>query len=419
MSDGPISRRDLLGGGLACLALAGSRTQLYAEAPVQTLSFRLKETAGLRRFGYPVHTLLPVSPDSGSFRLEQGGKPVPAQFRAVVGPGDRRAIALDFNASLAPLQSLVYSVQLGGGVAAGPEPKQGMSVTHLDGLFRVANGSVLAFLVPDTLSGFLKSVQNGRLEFIRQEQPSAGLYLQARAPDVTVPLGTMKATVTRQGPIAVGLRFEGTESLPGGKPVRSVVDLTFPNSKSWVEARWSVDDPEGLVALMGIDLRLLVEGAPTLVDLGAGNTVYGQVRGDEAMVLQAGRSPGEPDPGAAWEVLKVTPKAATGSDALFASATSRTAAPAEGWAHVIDRSRCTAFSVAEFGKARHDALTIGADGRSKAERRYCRVGGEAKPAPGRKSLRFWLHFFTTPVQVGAATSPQAMLAPLEVEWERS
>jgi len=28
-----------------------------------------------------------------------------------------------------------------------------------------------------------------------------------------------------------------------------------------------------------------------------------------------------------------------------------------------------------------------------------------------------MHFVTNPVQVGAVTSPQAMLAPLEVVWE--
>ena len=32
-----------------------------------------------------------------------------------------------------------------------------------------------------------------------------------------------------------------------------------------------------------------------------------------------------------------------------------------------------------------------------------------------KGLRFWLHFVDVPVQVGAVTSPQAMLAPLLVE----
>jgi hypothetical protein len=40
--------------------------------------------------------------------------------------------------------------------------------------------------------------------------------------------------------------------------------------------------------------------------------------------------------------------------------------------------------------------------------------GEGPPA-GAKRLAFWLHFVGMPVQVGAATSPQAMLAPLQVE----
>ena len=36
---------------------------------------------------------------------------------------------------------------------------------------------------------------------------------------------------------------------------------------------------------------------------------------------------------------------------------------------------------------------------------------------GERSLHFWLHFVTMPVQVGAATSPQAMQNPLRVEWD--
>jgi hypothetical protein len=38
------------------------------------------------------------------------------------------------------------------------------------------------------------------------------------------------------------------------------------------------------------------------------------------------------------------------------------------------------------------------------------------PKGPKKTLRFWLHFVTTPIQVGAVTSPQSMLAPLEPEW---
>ena len=39
------------------------------------------------------------------------------------------------------------------------------------------------------------------------------------------------------------------------------------------------------------------------------------------------------------------------------------------------------------------------------------MGGE------RKVLRFWLHFVSMPVQVGAATSPQSMQSPLVIDWE--
>ena len=38
----------------------------------------------------------------------------------------------------------------------------------------------------------------------------------------------------------------------------------------------------------------------------------------------------------------------------------------------------------------------------------------AAPPPGPKKITFWLHFVGMPVHVGAATSPQAMLAPLRV-----
>ena len=54
------------------------------------------------------------------------------------------------------------------------------------------------------------------------------------------------------------------------------------------------------------------------------------------------------------------------------------------------------------------------------EGRICRefAGAGAAPAAGPKALTCWFHFVRMPVQVGAATSPQAMLAPLEVEFAR-
>ena len=74
----------------------------------------------------------------------------------------------------------------------------------------------------------------------------------------------------------------------------------------------------------------------------------------------------------------------------------------------MDKQRATAIAVAGFGAASHDRIEVSADGRLRIRRDFLR-GGE-------RSLHFWLHFVTMPVQVGAATSPQAMQSPLAVEW---
>jgi hypothetical protein len=74
----------------------------------------------------------------------------------------------------------------------------------------------------------------------------------------------------------------------------------------------------------------------------------------------------------------------------------------------MDRERCTAVAVAEFAAGPGAEIAADADGRLRLWRSFA-------PGAGPKRLAFWLHFVGMPVQVGAATSPQAMLAPLRVE----
>jgi hypothetical protein len=79
----------------------------------------------------------------------------------------------------------------------------------------------------------------------------------------------------------------------------------------------------------------------------------------------------------------------------------------------MDESRCTAVAVARFGRESRDRIEVEADGRVRICREF--AGTVAAPAAGPKALTCWFHFVPMPVQVGAATSPQATLAPLEVE----
>ena len=411
----PLTRRQALRAGLTALAVP---TVLSAAEAAGSLKFRLKEEAGLRRFGYPVHTLLPKVKGSKNFRLTRSGRPVPAQFRETVGLDGAPAVALDFSASPGPLESERYVVEHGKGIEPGPEPKGGMAIEHVSSTFRVTNGGSLAYVVPDNLLGFLKGVRGGKTEYLR-ELPDQGLYLRYRD-DIHYRAGGFgpdgvptRATIARQGPLAIGLRFESTEAVRGERSVASVVELTFPSSKSWVEATWTVTDPEGFIGGLGVDLPLRIDGNPTLVDLGARSTVYGTLKGRERMTLRAGHAPGlDNDEARAWRIHKGQPEILTTFAEEMATETEH---PAEGWTHVMDSTRCTALAVADFGAATRDRIEVDADGRVQAWRDF--AGGGALPAKSRKSFRFWLHFVPMPVQVGALTSPQAMLAPLRVEWD--
>jgi dienelactone hydrolase len=350
----------------------------------------VRETAGIRRFGYPVHVTFALPrdvTDKDRFRLLSDGKPVAAQFRTLAG--EKRSVALDFNVSMGPLQVRHYTIEYGPTVEAGPEPKAGMKVEEDKEAFTTSSGGMV-YVVPRELRGLLKEVRDRKKEFTRAG--SAGLVIvTGKKARHAVGGAGFKGRVVRQGPLAVALRFEGQTSLPGGKSVTSVVDLTLPRSKSWVEVHWQVAGPGAAdVTELGVDLNLLANGSPTLVDFGAGSAVYTTLTKGQSALLR-GRA-------ARWEVLSGRVE----DLAPLVVSTSRSP-PAEGWAHLMDRQHCTAVAVASFGRAGTDEIQLDADGRLRLRRQ------------GALSLRFWLHFVDMPVQVGALTSPQSMQAPLVVE----
>jgi hypothetical protein len=401
------------------ITLLFSAAPLAAAGPasdVQRITLRVSETAGIRRFGYPVSMVLRLSapvPDVEHFRLLDRGKPVTAQFRP---HGDThegiRAVSLDFNASPAPLEARDYVVEYGPTVPVAPQVKGGLTVETTEREFRVRHPSDLRFIVPRNLLGLLHQVRADGTDYVREG--SAGLMIRYKD-DIRFragglgPYGTPTVgRVVKEGPLAVTLRFEGTEALRGGRSVASAVEMEFPISKSWVRVVWTVDDPNGFVAGLGADLNLHLEGEPTLIDFGAGSSVYTALRRDQEAVLRQNVRANHPH-ALAWET-EVGP---VGRLAPYVVATPSGPTRAEGWAHIMDRRRCTAVAVAGFATEHGAELVAGADGRLRLWRNFGHTGS---PAPsGSKQLTFWLHFVSMPVQVGAATSPQAMLAPLHVE----
>jgi len=132
--------------------------------------------------------------------------------------------------------------------------------------------------------------------------------------------------------------------------------------------------------------------APTIADFGGGTTGYVTLSADQHAQLSA--------TGKEWSISR-----GNRSDdvAIFASKESA----AEGWAHIMDRERCLAMAVTDFGKASTDTIRFDSGGRVIASRMFT---GETKT----KVLRTWYHFVFYPPQISAATGPQAMQQPLRV-----
>ena len=416
MRDDLVSRRSLLGAGLAvCLPGVAGRAGILDDKARGVLKFSIKETAGLRRFGYPVHVILPIEPNARSFRLERNGQAVPAQFRPGVGSDEKLAVLLDFIASPGPFEHQAYVVRYGGNVEPGPASRGGMTVERREDSWIVRNQSALAYKVPDPFNGLLRSVMNGGFEYIDPRTPLVGAA-PAILPSTRAlaakqkPLPSLPGVVTRKGPFAVGLRFRKATMYEGFGFIRSVVDLSFPSSKSWVEVIWTIDDPAGLAAGMRLDLDLQLEGAPIAVDFGANNTVYGNLRLDESMTLNAGEAPGIAPLEHTWQVVKHH----QGKPELYAASLLKNAPAAEGWVHVMDKTRCTAVAIADFGRSTRDAIIVNGK-RLTLSRMF--AAPDAEPLKGTKTLRCWFHFVANPVQITAVTSPQAMLAPLEIQWK--
>jgi hypothetical protein len=330
------------------------------------------------------------------FRLLDDGKPIAAQFRLL--KDDKKAVALDFAVSLGPLATRKLKVEYGEKVEAGPEPKSGIKLEEGKEAFTVTSGG-MKYVVRRDLKGLLDSVRDSEKVFVREK--SGGLRI---GKNVRLGEGKVKASVVRSGPLAVALRFESEDADKEEGKFASVVLMTFPRSKSWVEVEWTV---KGDASMMAADLNLVATASPTVADFGAGSAVYTTLKkGQSARLLglPGGGHGFNQGPPASWKVQ--TGEKERWSD-LAVSKKSEKGQHAEGWAHLMDRHRCTAIAVADFGRGYGDEIRLDADGRLRIVRGANRWSD--------RLIHFWLHFVDAPVQVGALTSPQSMMAPLQVE----
>lgn len=347
-------------------------------AAAQVARIDVAETSGLRRFGYPVRARIKTSLPLEKLRLTADATPVVAQFTRI----ENGAVEIDFTVDLGPWEK--RRLLVGEGVP--PPVSAPMSLEQTTTSYIVRHSGGLAFQVPKSLLGLLHSVQTPDTEYLMPG--SLGLILNTQDNGEHRAAATT-SRIVKSGPLACALRFDSTEQLRGNRTVKSAVELEFPRSKSWAEVRWTVDDPDALVSGLTAEVNLRTDGQPLIVDFGAGTMIYATVRGGQSARMRANAS--------AWSIEVNGESYAAGREQR-----------AEGWAHVMDRHRAVAVAIADFTDP-EASIEAWADGRLRIRRD--RLTGI------RKSLTFWLHFVETPVQIGAATSPQSMMRPPSVHVE--
>lgn len=384
------------------------------------LQLKVTETSGLRRQSFPLSILveLPTAiPKMTPFRLVSDGQPMTAQVRPA---SDGLSVAqwwVDFLVDLAPYQSRTCSLTYGPDVERGPESSKGHQLQELGESFVIANAPHIAWTVRRDLRGLLQSVSLPPDERLRLDSP--GLIVRDRSGrEHELNGAAVSSRVLRTGRLAVGLRFEGRLNAEHLESVRFIVDMVFPGRVSWVDVSCLAEDPNNQVAALGAGLNLTLDppthDAPTLVDFGATSFVYSSLRaGEQARLEVSGNS--QPNatgsPKDNWRILRGR------ADKLQPVAVGRSPRPPEkmleGWAHVMDRKRCLAVAVGEFGHSTGgDRIEVSAEGAVCVWRNFAAQANQ-KPDTS-KSLRTWWHFVGFPPQKTAATSPRMMQTPPRV-----
>ncbi len=331
---------------------------LASPAAAEPIRFSVTETAGLRRFGYPVTVSL--ESDRGAIEgieqarlIDAAGAELPAQFTAMSKwpDGSVRSLDVDFATSPAPLETQAYCVETG--VRPTQPVYKGLSVTETPDEIIVASSAIKHRIRRDG-KPLLTSIAFGTNEFIG-------------ASGITTTLAPGPVEVLKRGPFNVTLKLGD-------------VRLEYVSTKSWVK----ITQRAGSATDLAVDAHFALTKLPLLWDFGVNSWLYGTLaQPNQSVSLRVGA--------AGWQVFTAR---GTAVPSLYAGGKD-----CEGWGHLADNDRVAAFGMMACGADGEPRIDLSADGR-------------VRIAAKREELTVYFHVVGQPVPVTAVTSPPAMLSPL-------
>jgi PcRGLX-like N-terminal RIFT barrel domain len=375
---------------------------------ITRIPITVRETAGLRRFGYPVSVAVPFPKgalvDVRHVRLLDGqSKEVGAQVTVMAnwpGDGSVQWVDVDFNASPAPNATEKYAVEYGPGVERSGITR-GVILTETLTAYQAG-----AYRVPKDGRPLLSSVHYGELEYLRPEGAEF-LVVDRSGAARTVREGSVRTRALKTEPVSVMLEQRGEYAGERGA-LAFRTTMAFPNSKSWIHFVHEIEDPGGEVREVVLRLPFALETEPRIFDFGVGSWLYGTLRTGQAATLTQRVAPATADSGKTnWNVtLGGAADAPPFAVGVPATGSNR----AEGWGHLMDGKKVVALGVPGFAAVPGESsIRLDHDGNCVIRWRPDRpaTGGSA---PCRVEAFF--HFVPVPPQVTAVTSPPSMLSPL-------
>jgi hypothetical protein len=391
-----------MGRGICALLLLAGTASIAGQSS-GTVMLRVTETGGIRRTQFPVNARVPlprgVLIDPSHTRLRLGQAEVAAQVAAQSRwpDGSLQWLDVDFNASLGPAESMDFVLQYGEDVRS-TIVSRGLAVAEEADAIQVGNirfnrnGTPLLASVKYRDEAIAPG-ENG-LVVVDAEGVSHGLSTAE----------SLKVEILKRGPLVVVIRYTGSLTIPPNASASFVLTAEMPSSKSWVKLSASVDDPARRVRDVAFSTPLALGPAPWVWDFGTTRWTYGSMRtAADSVVMNHLRSATSAD----WTVMN----GLKGREQMYETSATDHAAFA-GWGHVQGAKQVVAYAV-EGLSARLGAYRITLDGEGQTMFRFT----PASPQP-RYELTVYEHFVSSPVQIGAATSPAAILSPLVAVCDR-
>jgi len=365
------------------------------------ITIQVTETTGIRRNEYPTTAHVPMTrgtlPNADHVRLRAANADVPAQFGVASKweDGSVRMLDVDFNVSILPGETRAFQLEFGPDVTPGPIAR-GLQITETPDSIQVGNVKFGKNASP------LIASANYRGEYMGTGANGLGIIDAAGTRHDLANVQGLKVELVKRGPLVAVIQYTGRVAIDGSYDVPFAITCEMPSSKSWVRTSASVTDSAKRLKGLTLSTPITLGDKPWLWDFGSPNGTYGSMRtpADVAMLSQIV----DPKGANSWTVRT----AAQGQLGPYESSTAARGTTVAGWGHLYDATRAVAFGIDKFA-TEPGTYTISLYGEGLA------VFG-VTPAQPRidHQLTVYEHFVSTPIPIGAVTSPTAMLNPLVV-----